>query len=579
MKWFKRFLVAVMLLASLAITTVYLTPLDVYVPEIEQTLSANFGEPVKISHLKLGLLPFPHMMLERVQVGNKPDAAVQSVAIFFDLQSLLKPQRVIHRFVLEHGTVEQEELLKIMASLHRGKVAANLLRLEELQFNDIRVAMPGLMVGPLEGKLEMAADGNLKQGWISTSDQKMAALIHPQPGGAFQIDTGLRDWSPPGYPAVVIDRMSVSGILSEGRFNTSKFSAEMFGAQVSGMAHLEWQPEWKLDVKLDQFEGELGRLLPLLGYRVEATGMLHGNGHFTAHGSSVHELPRGLTFDADVNIKNAAVRLPLNAQRMLLLDSVRTHVAGSAQRFMLDNLAGELYGGAMHGSAVLQPAIGQLDSDVEFRNISVQSLVAAVSDEVMLTGTLNGGAKLSARLKEFELFPGNVRLNCSFQLKKGVLGKVDLVQAASNPLKSGSKGGKTSFDELSGLLLVDGNGYHLTKLKVSSGAVNATGRLDVSPQLQLKGLLDTDLKGTATLVSMPLAVSGTMSDPVLLPTGSALAGAAVGTALLGPGLGTALGIKIGNLLNKIFGAKSDKDQSAQQQNQTAQPDSTGRQNK
>ena len=74
----------------------------------------------------------------------------------------------------------------------------------------------------------------------------------------------------------------------------------------------------------------------------------------------------------------------------------------------------------------------------------------------------------------------------------------------------------------------------------------------------MSGLLDTELKGTATLISMPLIVSGTLRDPVLHPTGSAMAGAAVGTALLGPGLGTALGIKAGNLFNKLFGKKNEK---------------------
>jgi hypothetical protein len=63
---------------------------------------------------------------------------------------------------------------------------------------------------------------------------------------------------------------------------------------------------------------------------------------------------------------------------------------------------------------------------------------------------------------------------------------------------------------------------------------------------------------------MPLVVSGTVRSPVLYPSGSVLAGAAVGTALLGPGLGTALGIKIGNMLHKLFGSQNDKAQSKDQ---------------
>lgn len=578
MKWFKRFMVAVMLLALLATTMVYLTPLDVYVPEVEQTLSENFGEPVKVGHLKLSLFPLPHLELEAVEMGRNADATVQAVGVFFDLRSLLKPQRVIQRLVLDQGRITQDHLLGIMGMLHSGKVPVKLLRLDELQFNGIQLVIPGVDLATLEGKLELMADGSLKQAWVTTSDQKMAALVYPLAGGAFQVNAGFRAWSPPGYPALVIDRLNASGILTDGRFDAGKFEAEMFGAQISGSAHVGWQPAWKMDVRFDRADGELGRLLPLLGYPVEASGMLHAKGRLAAHGSSMRALPGSLNFDADVAADTVVIRLPLKAQRMLTLDSASAHVAGTPQKFILDNFVGRLYDGAWHGNAMLQPADGLLDAELAFSNISAQPLVESLSDEVLLTGTLGGRTKLSARLKEFGRFPGNVQVDSDFHLKNGVLGKVDLVQAASNPLKDGNKGGKTRFDELSGLLSVDGNGYHLTRLKVSSGAVDATGKLEISPQLQLSGLLDTELKGTASLVSMPLVVSGTVREPVLRPPGSTIAGAAVGTALLGPGLGTALGIKVGNLLNRIFGTK-DKNQPAEQKNSAVPPDSGVQQNK
>ncbi|MBI1173745.1 MAG: hypothetical protein GC139_00590 [Sideroxydans sp.] len=570
MKWFKRFLVAVMLFVLLATTTAYLTPLDVYVPEIEQTLSENFGEPVRISHLKLDMLPLPHLALEGVQLGARPEATAQSVGIFFDLHSLLKSQRVIHSLVLDQGSITQEQLTKILAWLRNSSVADSLLRLEELRFTGMQVVMPTMTLGPLEGKLELAADSSLKQAAISMADQKFAALIYPQPGGVFQVEAGFRRWSPPGYPGLPIDSMNISGILAEGQFTANRFSADLLGTRIDGTAHLAWQPEWKLDISMDAVDGDLGRW-PSLGDGIEMAGRLQAKGRLEGHGADVRALPASLFFDADVDVKNAAVRLPLNVRRMLLLDSATAHVVGTMRKFRLDKLVSKLYGGTLHGAAVVQPGEKFLDADVSFNNIAVQPLVEALNNEVMLTGSLSGQAKFSARMNEFQRFPDNVDINSNFRLKKGVLGKIDLVQAASNPLKSGNKGGQTKFDELSGLLSVNGSGYHLKNLKVSSGALNAAGKLDVSPQLQLSGLLDTDLKGTATLVSMPLAVSGTVRDPVLHPTGSALAGAAVGTALLGPGLGTALGIKVGNLLNKLFGAKNDKIPPSGQKNPAEPP--------
>jgi len=559
-KWFKRFLVAVMLLVLLSTTAIYLTPLDVYVPEVEQALSDNFGEPVKIQHLRLEAFPLPHLTLEAVTIGDKSDIKLQSVGIFFDLSTLLKAQRVIRRLVFNQGSITHEQLAKILVWVRSSSLGATTLRLNELRFNDIRVVMPGLTLEPVRGQVSLTADGSLSRAWVVLPGQHGVAQIYPRPEGGFQVEVGLQHWSLPGYPDWVMDNMNMNGVLAGAQFRIDKFSAEMSGTRINGEAILAWQPEWILSVRLKAFDGELGRLLPLLGGHVKAAGLLHAEGRLEAHGIDARKLPDNLGLDVEVNVKNGAFRLPLDARHDLLVDSASSHVTGTLQKLRLDSLTGRLYGGTLNGAAVVQHSKHLLEADVVFRNISLQPLIEALSRDLILSGRLNGQAKLSAQVNQFDRFPANVRLDGGFQARHGVVGKIDLVQAASNPLKNGSKGGQTSFDELSGLLSVDSNGYHLSKLKVSSGAVNAAGRLDISPQLQLNGLLDTDLKGTAALVSMPLVVSGTIHDPVLYPSGSALAGAAVGTALLGPGLGTALGIKLGNLLHKLLGSKNEKTQ-------------------
>ncbi|MBI5435599.1 MAG: hypothetical protein HY937_00535 [Nitrosomonadales bacterium] len=558
MKWFRRFLVAVMLLVLLAIAAIYLTPLDVYVPKVEQVLSANLHEPVKIRHLKIGALPIPHLVLEGLQVGEQADIALQSVRIVFDARSLFEPQRVIHSITLENGSVTQARLEKIPALLQGEGAKPAPFRVEELQFNGIRLVMPKFTLGPLEGKLEFAPDSSFTRAWFSLPEQKATAIVRPQPGNAFAIEAQASAWSPPNYPAIVFDSLSVNGVLAGTQFNAQKFSADAYGAHLEGGALLEWQPVWKLTARLDALDGQVERLLPVLGNPIAATGSLHGKGRLSTHGREVQALPGNLKFDVEVEIKNATVRVSADSKRPLAVDAIKANLSGSLAEYKLANIGAKLYGGVLTGSAVVRSADALVSADVALTNMAIQPVVEVLSNEATLSGTLDGQAKFSAKVNEIEHFPQGLQLDGAFNVKNGVLGKVDLVQAASNPLKEGNKGGTTRFNELSGLLSVDAAGYHFKKLKVSSGAMNAEGRLDISPQQQLSGLLDTDLKGTATLISMPLVVSGTLRDPVLRPTKSALAGAAVGTAILGPGLGTALGIKAGNLLNKLFGKKNEK---------------------
>lgn len=87
---------------------------------------------------------------------------------------------------------------------------------------------------------------------------------------------------------------------------------------------------------------------------------------------------------------------------------------------------------------------------------------------------------------------------------------------------------------------------------MTSGVLNAQGDVDIAPNKQLSGTINVALKGVAGLVAVPLDVSGTVSDPILLPNRAALAGAAAGTAIMGPGFGTGVGSKAGQMLDKLF---------------------------
>jgi hypothetical protein len=152
-----------------------------------------------------------------------------------------------------------------------------------------------------------------------------------------------------------------------------------------------------------------------------------------------------------------------------------------------------------------------------------------------------------------------INVESDFKVENGVLYKVDLAAAPKVLFnKDAMKGGNTRFDEFSGHLTVNPLGYHFTGLNISSGVIKAQGELSISPKQELSGRIDVAVKGTASLVSTPLAVSGTVQNPTLFPTKAALAGAAAGTALLGPGVGTTIGMKAAQVTERLFGRKPAK---------------------
>jgi hypothetical protein len=105
-------------------------------------------------------------------------------------------------------------------------------------------------------------------------------------------------------------------------------------------------------------------------------------------------------------------------------------------------------------------------------------------------------------------------LDGTFIAKKGVISKMDLVAAAAN--SQDMAGGRTHFDVLSGTLQVENNTQHLRQLKISTEAMTAFGSVDINSGKQLSGRLSVGLKMRAG--SAPLALSGTLAEPLLRPT-------------------------------------------------------------
>jgi len=151
-------------------------------------------------------------------------------------------------------------------------------------------------------------------------------------------------------------------------------------------------------------------------------------------------------------------------------------------------------------------------------------------------------------------------LETPFGVQGGVLHGVDMRKAATSFVsQDGGKGGETRFDKLSGHLSIDRGTRRLTRLDIVSGSLSADGTVTISPRDELSGRINTSIKAVSVVAgSVPLNVSGTLDSPLLYPTGGTMAGAAAGTAVLGPGLGTALGVKVGQWAENLFGKNEEK---------------------
>ena len=558
MRLLKRLLVGLLALLMLAMTAAYLIPLDTYVPEVERALGEQLHEPVSVQHLRIAALPLPHLELQEVRLGGQEGIVARSINVEPDLPALLAGEVVLRRILVQDGTASLVQVRKLVDLLAKAPATAQRVALRELQLSGMSLLAPGMTLGPIEGKLEFAQAGELERAWFAMDEQKITAVLLPLPEQHFSVKAQAHAWAPPQLPQMLLDDLQIEGVLGEQDFVAQKFAVAARGIRVSGSGKVEFSDGWRVQAALTQIDAPLEQVMALLEKPVELTGAISAKGALSGKANTLGALKDNFRFSGEVLISHATARIAEGLRHPLVFDQIKARVAVQPEHLELSALEARLYGGKLSGKMSINRKDTVLAAEVAVNGIAMQSLVEALTNEVLFTGNMDGAAKFSMRLDEFERFPENLQLAGNFHLRNGVLTKVDLVQAASSPGKANTAGGTTRFDDLTGLLNVDASGYHFRKLKIVSGALNAEGRVDVSPSLQLGGMLDTDVKGTAGLVSMPMVVSGTLNNPVVRPSKSALAGAAVGTAILGPGLGTAVGIKIGGFLNKLFGKNDDK---------------------
>lgn len=569
MRFLKRLFLVLLALLMAAMVAIYLTPLDVYVPEVEQVLSKQLREPITVQHLRLAAVPFPHLELQGVRLGGDERITAQSVDVELDFSGLLAGKKVCWRIVIRDGVAAYAQVRKLIVWFNSAPAVVRRVAVRELQLSRMGLLTPEMILGPVEGKLEFAQDGKLERAWFAMDEQKVTAILSPQADRHFDVKMHARDWAVPQFPQLVLDELLVDGVLGEKDFTAQNFAVALHGMHATGSGKVEFSDGWRIQSMLNEVDAPLDQVMAALGNPLALTGALHAKGQLNSHGKVLRELRDNLHFTGDVQGSHVTLRIAQDFQHPLAFDEIEAHVAVQPGRLAVNALEAKLYGGEFSGSASVTRKSSMLKADVSVSEIAMQPVVEALTNEMLFSGSMDGAAKLSMRLDAIERFTENMHLDGHFHLRNGVLSKLDLVQAASNPGKVPEKIGTTRFDDLSGLLNIDANGYHFRKIKMTSGSFNADGKIDISHSLQLSGMLDADVKGTIGLVSMPLVISGTLSNPVVRPSGTALAGAAVGTAILGPGLGTAVGIKIGGFLNKLFGKNGEKNDKKNNTNQRA----------
>jgi len=246
---------------------------------------------------------------------------------------------------------------------------------------------------------------------------------------------------------------------------------------------------------------------------VNGSADLDAQGHFTKvvldseDGKLGIELkPQQSRWQVALNIRESSLPLlpgiPFNEL------NAKGEVDEGAARF--NEIEGRLYGGVLMGNASLTWQKGwQMQGHITVKAMELQKALPQFG----VTGDVDGDANFTLSGVKLPQLTNALNLDGSFVVKKGVINNIDMVETAAN--RKGAAGGRTHFDELSGVLQADNSGQHLRQVNISAGVMSANGFVDISPGRQLSGRLNVDLKMRAGMGSVPLSLSGMVGKPAL----------------------------------------------------------------
>ncbi len=327
MRWLKRLLIVLLALLMLAMVAVYLTPMDTYVPEVERALGEQLHEPVSIQHLRIAVLPLPHLELQGMRLGGQEGIAARSINVEPDLHALLTGEMVVRRILVQDGTASLAQVRKLAGLFNNAPAAAQRVTVRELQLSGMSLLTPGVTLGPIEGKLEFARAGELERVWFAMDEQKITAVLLPLPGQRFSVKVQAHGWVPPQFPQVPLDDLQMEGVLGEQDFIAQRFAVASRGIRVTGSGKVEFSGGWRIQAVMAGVDAPLEQVMALLEKPVELTGAIFAKGVLSGRADTFGALKDNLRFSGEVLVSHATARIGTGLQHLLVFDQVRAHVA------------------------------------------------------------------------------------------------------------------------------------------------------------------------------------------------------------------------------------------------------------
>lgn len=273
------------------------TPLNNYVPAVQQALADRLQQPASVGTVRYLVLPRPRLVLENVRVGKGQELRAERIEThLLPWVALGKPRHV--ELVDAYGVQFDARAVGMMAQWATAAPAAA-LRTDRLRLFAAKLNLPNTDLGAFDGNIAFGPDGAVTDALFTSAHARLELT---------PVDRGLRfvlnahEWRMPYGPPFEFSELVADGRVDRTQSATAQFNGKAAGGAVAGTLSARWAGAISMN---GQFKIEQARIHDLAGgfmKSVGARGILNTTGRFTMQAPEWEQLPRNPQVDAQFSI-------------------------------------------------------------------------------------------------------------------------------------------------------------------------------------------------------------------------------------------------------------------------------------
>jgi hypothetical protein len=297
-----KILAGIFVLALVSVLALpYVLPLDEYIAPLEQEISTQVKQPVKIQNIHVAILPMPRLEIDSLAVGAGKELSVKSIVVNFDFSALFASTKLINKLELNDVTVTGAALEK---SLNWFKTVGGSEQypVTRMEFKGVRVNSADVKLPALNGKADFDPQGKFIKAELKSEDEKFALELEPLQNN-LQLALNIRESSLPIFTSTKFNDFSATGVIENGEFIISDIFAHIYGGTLTGKGKLGWFNGWKLDVLLKAKSFELQSLFSNYG----VTGQIYGDANVSMFAPVLSQLDKDPRMEGSFEAKDGVI--------------------------------------------------------------------------------------------------------------------------------------------------------------------------------------------------------------------------------------------------------------------------------